>query len=64
MLNRIATAIEGRAVQIGTMLAREKSKILPEAIAAARRAGQVFRFYAGEALRMVASVRARAWMLR
>lgn len=61
LLDRIATAIEARAVEIGTMLAREEGKILPEAIAETRRAAQIFRFFAGEALRVpgeaLASVR-------
>ena len=60
-LDKIAALIEARAVEIGTMLAREEGKILPEAIAEARRAAQIFRFYAGEALRVsgeaLASVR-------
>jgi aldehyde dehydrogenase (NAD+) len=62
VLDRIAAAIDARAVEIGTMLAREEGKILPEAIAETRRAAQIFRFYAGEALRIsgeaLASVRA------
>jgi len=61
LLDRIAALIEARATEIGTMLAREEGKILPEAIAETKRAAQIFRFYAGEALRIpgeaVASVR-------
>ncbi|MDV7271017.1 aldehyde dehydrogenase family protein [Thioclava sp. A2] len=61
LLDRIATMIEARATEIGTMLAREEGKILPEAIAETKRAAQIFRFFAGEALRIpgqaVASVR-------
>jgi len=61
VLDKIAALIEARAVEIGTMLAREEGKILPESIAETRRAAQIFRFYAGEALRMsgeaLASVR-------
>jgi acyl-CoA reductase-like NAD-dependent aldehyde dehydrogenase len=61
VLDRIAAAIDARAVEIGTMLAREEGKILPEAIAETRRAAQIFRFYAGEAVRIsgeaLASVR-------
>ncbi|MCB1397681.1 MAG: aldehyde dehydrogenase family protein, partial [Rhodobacteraceae bacterium] len=52
LLDRIAAAIDTRAVEIGTMLAREEGKILPEAIGETRRAAQIFRFYAGEALRI------------
>lgn len=62
LLDRIATLIEARATEIGTMLAREEGKILPEAVAETRRAAQIFRFFAGEALRIpgqaLASVRA------
>ena len=36
----------------GTLLAREEGKTLPEGIGEATRAGQIFRFYAGEALRL------------
>jgi len=52
LLDRIATAIDTRAAEIGTMLAREEGKILPEAIGETRRAAQIFRYYAGEALRI------------
>ncbi len=62
LLGRIADAIEVRSVELGTMLAREEGKILPEAVGEVRRAAQIFRFYAGEALRIageaLASVRA------
>lgn len=62
LLGRIADAIEMRSVELGTMLAREEGKILPEALGEVRRAAQIFRFYAGEALRIageaLASVRA------
>ena len=61
LLDRVAGRIEAAAVEIGTMLAREEGKILPEAIAEVRRAAQIFRFFAGEALRIpgeaLASVR-------
>lgn len=61
LLDRIATRIEAEATDIATMLAREEGKILPEALAETRRAAQIFRFFAGEALRMsgeaLASVR-------
>ncbi len=61
VLSRIARGIEKRETEIATMLAREEGKILSEAVAETRRAAQVFRFYAGEALRVggeaIASVR-------
>ena len=52
LLDRIAAAIDARAVEIGTMLAREEGKILPESVGEVRRAAQIFRFFAGEAVRM------------
>lgn len=61
MLERIAQGIAKREQEIATMLAREEGKILSEALAETRRAVQIFRFYAGEALRLtgesIASVR-------
>lgn len=61
LLHRIARGIAKRETEVATMLAREEGKILSEAIAETRRAAQVFRFYAGEALRVagdaIASVR-------
>nr|WP_288454921.1 aldehyde dehydrogenase family protein [uncultured Pseudomonas sp.] len=61
LLERIAQGIAKREQEIATMLAREEGKILSEALAETRRAVQIFRFYAGEALRLagesIASVR-------
>ena len=53
LLERIAQGIAKREQEIATMLAREEGKILSEALAETRRAVQIFRFYAGEALRLV-----------
>ncbi|WP_237154179.1 aldehyde dehydrogenase family protein [Oryzibacter oryziterrae] len=52
LLNRIAAAIEARTTEIGTMLAREEGKVLPEAIGETKRAAQIFRFFAAEAIRI------------
>ncbi|WP_419538819.1 aldehyde dehydrogenase family protein [Paracoccus shandongensis] len=61
LLDRVAAGIEARAAEIATTLAREEGKILPEALAEVRRSAQIFRFFAGEALRIpgeaLASVR-------
>lgn len=61
LLDRVARRLDAEAEVIGHMLAREEGKILPEAIAEARRAAQIFRFFGGEALRVageaIASVR-------
>ena len=60
-LAAIATAIHARVDEIGTMLAREEGKTLPEAKAETVRAAQIFQFFAGEAVRVagdaIASVR-------
>lgn len=50
-LDRIGSEILARAAELGRLLAREEGKTLPEAIGEATRAGQVFRFYAAEAVR-------------
>ncbi len=60
-LDKIGTEISQRKTEIGTLLAREEGKTLPEAIAEVGRAAAIFKFYAQEALRIrgdkLASVR-------
>lgn len=60
-LDRIGTEILARRAELGDLLAREEGKTLPEAVAETVRAGQIFKFFAGEALRLpgesLASVR-------
>ncbi|SEB01106.1 aldehyde dehydrogenase family protein [Paraburkholderia sartisoli] len=60
-LDAIGSEILARKDELGRLLAREEGKTLPEAIAEAARAGQIFKFFAGEALRIpgehLASVR-------
>lgn len=51
-LEKIAAELIERGVEIGTLLSREEGKTLAEGIAEVRRAGHIFRFYAGEALRI------------
>lgn len=51
-LDRIGTQILARREELGILLAREEGKTLPEAIAEVVRAGRVFKFFAGEALRL------------
>ncbi|PIF76791.1 aldehyde dehydrogenase (NAD+) [Variovorax sp. 54] len=63
VLDRIGTELLARKDDLGLLLAREVGKTLPEAVAEVARAGQIFKFFAGEALRggggeNVASVRA------
>ena len=61
ILDRAGTAILARKDELGKLLSREEGKTLPEGIGEATRAGQVFKFFAGEALRIqgekIASVR-------
>src|SRR5580704_10947658 len=61
ILLRASTEIRARREELGRLLAREEGKTLPEAIGEATRAGQIFDFFAGEALRIpgekLASVR-------
>ena len=61
MLDRIGSEILARRAELGDLLAREEGKTLPEATGEVTRAGNIFKFFAGEALRIpgdkVASVR-------
>lgn len=60
-LEAIGNEILARKDEIGELLAREEGKTRPEGVGEAARAGQIFKFFAGEALRVpgekVASVR-------
>jgi len=51
VLDFIGTEILARKEELGTLLSREEGKTLPEGIGEAARAGQIFKFFAGEALR-------------
>ncbi|MXQ10597.1 aldehyde dehydrogenase family protein [Microvirga makkahensis] len=61
-LDRIGTELLARKDEIGRLLSREEGKTLPEGVGEVVRAGRVFKFFAGEALRLtgdrLASVRA------
>ena len=52
-LNKISTEILARKEELGRLLAREEGKTLPEGIGEVARAGQIFAFFAGEALRLI-----------
>ena len=60
-LDFIGSEILARKAELGDLLAREEGKTLPEAVGEVARAGQIFKFFAGEALRVpgerLASVR-------
>ncbi|MBK5932858.1 aldehyde dehydrogenase (NAD+) [Rhodovulum imhoffii] len=62
LLERVGQTLMSRKEELGRVLAREEGKTLPEAIAETARAAQIFKFFAGESLRVqgdaVASVRA------
>jgi alpha-ketoglutaric semialdehyde dehydrogenase len=51
ILDAAGTEILVRRAEIGDLLAREEGKTLPEAIGEVVRAGNIFKFFAGEALR-------------
>jgi len=50
-LEKVAAELLARRDELGNLLAREEGKTLAEAIAEVTRAGQIFRFFAGEVLR-------------
>jgi alpha-ketoglutaric semialdehyde dehydrogenase len=61
ILDAAGSEILARKAELGDLLAREEGKTLPEAIGEVARAGNIFKFFAGEALRVggdvIASVR-------
>ena len=52
ILLRASAEILARRDELGRLLAREEGKTLPEALGEVARAGQIFDFFAGEALRI------------
>lgn len=52
MLDRIGSEILARKNELGMLLSREEGKTLPEGIGEAARAGQIFKFFGGEVLRL------------
>jgi alpha-ketoglutaric semialdehyde dehydrogenase len=51
VLDAVGTELLARRQELGDLLAREEGKTLPEAVAEVTRAGHIFKFHAGEALR-------------
>ncbi|MCE4536364.1 aldehyde dehydrogenase family protein [Pelomonas sp. P7] len=51
ILDAVGTEILARRAELGDLLAREEGKTLPEAVGEVVRAGNIFKFFAGEALR-------------
>ena len=52
ILDRAGTEILARKDELGRLLSREEGKTLPEGIGEAMRAGQIFKFFAGEVVRL------------
>jgi alpha-ketoglutaric semialdehyde dehydrogenase len=52
ILDAAGNEILARKEELGKLLSREEGKTLPEGIGEATRAGHIFKFFAGEALRM------------
>lgn len=52
VLDFIGTEILARKDELGRLLSREEGKTLPEGLGEVGRAGQIFKFFAGEALRL------------
>lgn len=52
LLDQVGNLIIARKAELGKLLAREEGKTLPEAIGEVGRAAQIFKFFAGEALRI------------
>ncbi len=52
ILDAAGTAILARKDELGRLLSREEGKTLPEGVGEVTRAGQIFKYFAGEALRL------------
>jgi alpha-ketoglutaric semialdehyde dehydrogenase len=52
MLDKVGSDILARKDELGRLLAREEGKTLPEGVGESARAGHIFKFFAGEVLRM------------
>ncbi|MFD2263777.1 aldehyde dehydrogenase family protein [Lacibacterium aquatile] len=60
LLDKAGELILARRQELGTLLSREEGKVLAEGIGEATRAGHIFKFMAGEALRIEGEARASA----
>jgi aldehyde dehydrogenase (NAD+) len=56
ILDKIGNEILARKDELGMLLSREEGKTKPEGIGEAARAGYIFKFFAGEALRLAGEV--------
>ncbi len=55
-LDKIGTEILARREELGTLLSREEGKTKPEGIGEVTRAGNIFKFFAGECLRLTGEI--------
>ncbi|MEK1904551.1 MAG: aldehyde dehydrogenase family protein [Pseudomonas sp.] len=55
-LDKVGSEILARREELGSLLAREEGKTLPEAIGEVSRAGNIFKFFAGECLRLAGEI--------
>ena len=55
-LDKIGNEILARKDELGTLLSREEGKTLPEGVGEVARAGNIFKFFAGEALRLAGEI--------
>ncbi|ROZ62105.1 aldehyde dehydrogenase family protein [Ramlibacter sp. WS9] len=55
-LDKIGNEILARKEELGTLLAREEGKTKPEGVGEAARAGNIFKFFAGECLRLAGEI--------
>lgn len=55
-LDKVGSEILARREELGNLLAREEGKTLPEAVGEVTRAGNIFKFFAGECLRQAGEV--------
>jgi acyl-CoA reductase-like NAD-dependent aldehyde dehydrogenase len=55
-LDKIGSEILARREELGTLLAREEGKTRPEGIGEVARAGNIFKFFAGECLRLAGEI--------
>jgi alpha-ketoglutaric semialdehyde dehydrogenase len=51
LLDRVGSTLLARKDELGKLLSREEGKTLPEGVGEVARAGRIFKFFAGEALR-------------
>ncbi len=58
ILDAVGTEILARKKELGTLLAREEGKTLAEGIGEMTRAGQIFKYFAGEAVRLKGDIQA------